>query len=184
MQKIGLCLLCVMLLFSVASVSAQDALVSEESGSFLSLVWSALVWATFAVIVSQGTSILIMWWLGLPPGKLTHEIEDVQNPAVGACFFIISLTASLFVGFMTSSGFTPDPSFWEGAAWIIGGVVVASLYTALIFVIAHRLMGRQPNENVYDYIRREIVKEQNAAVAFFLGGLAVTPFISIVFQLL
>jgi hypothetical protein len=45
-------------------------------------------------------------------------------------------------------------------------------------------MGRENNENMLGYIRREIVLEQNAALAFFLGGLVVSPFISIVFQLL
>ncbi len=185
MRKISLFFLCAALLLTVNSALAQNVVDPEElNSSFLSLVGSALAWATFAIVVSQGTSILIMWGLGLPPSKLTHEIEDVQNPAVGAFFFIISLIASIFVGFMTTSGFTPDPSTLESAAWIIGGLVIASLYTALIFMIAHRMMGRQPNENVYDYIRREVIKEQNAAVAFFLGGLAVTPFISTVFQLL
>lgn len=171
---------------ALTPVMAQDQAPLETAGSrdFLGSVGSALFWATFAIVISQAASIVVMWWLGLPPRKLVHEIEDVQNPAVGACFFIISLTASIFVGFMTTDGFTPDPSALESAAWIVGGVVLGFLYTALIFIIAHRVMGRQPNESVYGYIRREVVLEQNAAVAFFLGGLAVTPFISIVFQLL
>ena len=32
-------------------------------------------------------------------------------------------------------------------------------------------MGRVNNESVYGYIRREVILEQNAALAFFLGGL-------------
>lgn len=182
MRKIALCFF-VLLVITVPAL-AQDEAAAVQPAGFLTLVGSALVWATFAVIVSQATSIVLMWILGLPPRKLTHEIEDVQNTAVGACFFIISLTASIFVGFMTSDGFTTDPSFIEGAAWIIGGLILGFVYTFILFMIAHRVMGRLPNENVYNYIRREIVLEQNAALAFFLGGLSVTPFISIVFQLL
>lgn len=45
-------------------------------------------------------------------------------------------------------------------------------------------MGRQPGETVYTYLRREIIDEQNASLAFFLGGLSVAPFISIMFQLI
>jgi hypothetical protein len=182
MRKIALCLALSLLL--VSQVVAQDEAAAEQSQDFLPLAASALVWATFAVFVSQLASIGVMWLLGLPPRKLTHEIEDVQNPAVGAVFFIISLTASIFVGFMTTSGFTPDPPFLESAAWIIGGLLLALVYTWILFIVAHRVMGRLPNENVYDYIRREIVLEQNSSLAFFLGGLTVSPFISIVFQLL
>jgi drug/metabolite transporter (DMT)-like permease len=182
MRKIALCL--VISLLMVAQVVAQDEAAAEQSMSFLALVGSALVWATFAIFVSQLASIGVMWLLGLPPKKLTHEIEDVQNPAVGAVFFIISLTASIFVGFMTTSGFTPDPPFLESAAWIIGGLILGFVYTVILYIAAHRIMGRLPNENVYGYIRREIVLEQNASLAFFLGGLTVSPFISIVFQLL
>lgn len=148
------------------------------------LVVSALVWAIFATVVSQAVAIGLMWWLGLPPRKLVTEIEDVQNTAVGACFFIVSLAASIFISLMSTDGFTPDPTFAEGAFWVIGGLVVASLFTALLFIIAHRMMGRSNNESVYQYMRRELIDEQNAALAFFFGGLSVTPFIAIVFQLI
>lgn len=182
MRKIGVLL--VMLLLGGVPVMAQDTAAAVETPGFLALVGEALFWATLAIVISQGASIVVMWLLGLPPAKLVKEIEDVQNPAVGALFFIISLIATFFVGFMTTDGFTPDPSALESAAWIIGGVLLAFLYTGLIFIIAHRVMGREGNESMYGYIRREVVLEQNAAVAFFLGGLTVSPFISIVFQLL
>jgi uncharacterized membrane protein YjfL (UPF0719 family) len=148
------------------------------------LILSALFWTTFAIVISQIVSIALMWWLGLPPGKLSEEIVIVQNPAVGACFFIVSLAASIFIGLMASSGFTPDPTFAEGAAWIVGGLVVAAFYTALAFSIAHRLMEPVKGEGLYAYLRREIIEEQNVALAFFYGGLSITPFIAVVFQLI
>jgi ABC-type multidrug transport system fused ATPase/permease subunit len=150
----------------------------------LELIISALLWMTFAVIVSQATSILLMWWLGLPPGKLSEEIAEVQNPAVGACFFIVSLAASIFISIMASAGFSPDPSFIEGAFWIIGGLVVAAAYTAILFSIAYRFMRPKKGESLYHYMRREIIDEQNVALAFFLGGLSITPFVAVVFQLI
>jgi hypothetical protein len=183
MRKIVLCLL-ILVAVAVPVLAQDEAAATVESIGFLSMVGSALFWATLAIVISQAVSILVMWSLGLPPGKLVKEIEDVQNPAVGAIFFVISLTATIFVGFMTSDGFTPDPSALESAAWIIGGVLLGILYTILSFIIAHRVMGRVNNESVYGYIRREVILEQNAALAFFLGGLIVSPFISIVFQLL
>lgn len=182
MRKFTLCL--VILLLAVSPVLAQDGVAAVEAPNFLTLGASALAWSLFAVFISQIASIGVMWLLGLPPKKLTHEIEDVQNAAVGACFFIISLIASFFVGFMTTDGFTPDPSFAESAAWIIGGVLLSIVLTIALFLVAHRLMKPEPNEGLLGYIKREIVLEQNAALAFFLGGLAVTPFISVVFQLL
>jgi hypothetical protein len=181
MWKIALCLVCVLLM--VFPVMAQDE-TGVPSQDFMTLAFSALTWATLSVFISQAVSIIVIWMLGLPPRRLAHEIQDVQNPAVGATFFIISMIASFFVGLMTTDGFTPDPAFAESVAWIVGGVLLASVYTLLLFMVAHRMMGRQPNESLYSYIKREIVLEQNAALAFFLGGLTVTPFIGIVFQLL
>jgi hypothetical protein len=148
------------------------------------LILSALFWMTFATVVSQAVAILLMAWLGLPPGKLAHEIVEIQNPAVGASFFIISLAASIFISLMSSSGFTPDPTFAEGAAWIIGGLVVAALYVSVIFMIAHRLLNPRKGEGLYKYMQREIIEEQNVALTFFLGGLSITPFIAVVFQLI
>ncbi len=182
MRKIALCLMFFML--AVSPVFAQDGATVAPSQDFVAVAGSTLAWSLFAVFISQSVSVGVMWLLGLPPRKLAREIEEVQNAAVGACFFIISLIASFFVGFMTTDGFTPDPSPIEGAAWIIGGVLLAFVLTIILFVVAHRVMGRLPNENVYGYIKREIVLEQNAALAFFLGGLSVTPFISVLFQLL
>lgn len=150
----------------------------------LESIIAALAWATLAIVVSQGVSIVIMWWLGLPPKKLIHEIEVVQNAAVGACFFIISMTASLFISVYFSQGFSRVESFGDSAAWFMVGLVLAAVYVSLAFAIAHRIMGRENKESVYGYMRREIVEEQNAALAFFLGGIAVAPFIAMVFQVI
>jgi len=148
------------------------------------LILSALLWMTFATLISQGVAVLLMSWLGLPPGKLAHEIVEIQNPAVGACFFIISLAASIFISLMASDGFTTDPTFAESAAWIIGGLVVAGVYVIIIFMVAHRLLSPRKGEGIYQYMQREIITEQNVALTFFLGGLAITPFIAVVFQLI
>jgi hypothetical protein len=150
----------------------------------LELVISALLWTTFATLVSQFVAILLMWALGLPPRNLAREIVEIQNTAVGVVFFIVTLVTSLFVSLMSSSGFTPDPEFLESALWIIGGLVTASIYTVILFIIAHRLLSPKKGEGVYKYLRREIIDEQNAALALFLGGLAVAPFMAMMFQLL
>ena len=144
----------------------------------------AILWSTLAIVVAQSTSILIMWGLGLPPKKLVHEIEDVQNPAVGASFFVISLVVSLYISVYFSNGYSPIESFGESALWFISGLAVGGAYMVLIFIIAHRLMDREDDESVYRYIQREIIEEQNASLALFLGGLSLSPFLGIVFQII
>jgi len=151
-------------------------------------VTSAIVWSILAVIISQVTSVGLMAWLGLPPKKLTHEIEVVQNPAVGAVFFIVSLTVALFVSMFVTDLFdtnrqSSDVTYIVGTAWIVGAFLLGMGLSWINFMIAHRVMGRENNESLYDYIRREIVEEQNAALAFFLGGLAIAPFIAVLFQM-
>jgi hypothetical protein len=145
---------------------------------------STVVWTAGSIIVSQGVTILLMWRLGLSPHKLAEEIEEVQNTAVGAWFFIISLAASLFIGLMASSGFTEDPSFIESTVWIIGGLLLAVAFTAVLFYLGHRFLAQKRGESVIAFIRREIIQEQNAALAFFMGGLLVAPFIAVAFQLI
>lgn len=149
---------------------------------FLNLVISAILWTTFVTLLAQAISIIFLWWLGLQPRKLIHEIEITQNTAVGAVFFIISLTSSLFIGLLAAEP-APASSALEEVAWVVGGLALAALYTAIAFAIAHRVMGRENGENVYRYLRREIIAEQNAALTFFMGGLAVAPFIAVLYQI-
>lgn len=151
---------------------------------FGELMLAAIAWATLSIVVSVLVSMGLMRWLGLPFKKLVHEIEDVQNTAVGACFFIVSLTTSLFISIYFSDGFSEPQAIENNALWFISGLIVSAIYVAVLMFIAHRAMGRLENETVYHYLRREIVEEQNAALAFFLGGLAVCPFIAVIFQII
>lgn len=150
----------------------------------------AIAWSVLATIVSQLVSIAILAWLGLPPKKLVHEIEEVQNPAIGACFFIISLAVGLFIGILTSNGFSAnspnyqDPGFVGGAAWIILALVLGTVLMWISFEIAYHIMGVENNESLYRYMQRELIEEQNASLAFFLGGLAIVPFIAVIFQVI
>lgn len=155
-------------------------------------VLSAILWSLAAVIISQLVSIGLMSWLGLPIKKLTHEIEDVQNPAVGASFFIISLAVAFFVGMFTTDIFIRDPQpalpFLNNLLWILGALVLSSLIVFVNFQIAYNLMGKEQHgeldrkESMMEYIRRELIEEQNASLALFLGGLAVVPFIAVTFH--
>lgn len=149
----------------------------------LELVLEALIWATASTIITQLVGFVVMWRLGLPPKKLIHEIEDVQNPAVGAVFFVIALITATFLGGVTVDP-TPGQSTLEDLAWIFGGIAFATIYTMISFTIAHRMMGRIEGETVYTYLRRELITEQNASLAFFFGALAVAPFFAILSQIL
>ncbi|GAB5490912.1 MAG: hypothetical protein Phog2KO_11270 [Phototrophicaceae bacterium] len=154
------------------------------------VVVSAIAWTIAATAISQIVSISIMSWLGLPPKKLIHEIEVIQNPAVGASFFIISLAVGFFIGAFTSDGFSAndptyiEPSFFINTAWIVLALVLGAALTWISFEIAHRVMGVENDETTYRYIQRELIQEQNASLAFFLGGLSIVPFIAVVFQMI
>lgn len=154
------------------------------------IIVGAIAWTIVATIISQVVSIVIMAWLGLPPKKLIHEIEEVQNPAIGASFFIISLAVGLFVGAFTSDGFSVndptyvDPGFLGSTGWIVLALLLGVLLTWLSFEIAHRAMGVENEESTYRYIQRELIEEQNASLAFFLGGLSIVPFIAVIFQMI
>lgn len=147
-------------------------------------------WAVLATLVAQLISVMLMWWLGLPPKKLVREIEDIQNPAVGATFFIVSLAAGLFISIFASDGFSvnspdyQDPGFAANAGWIAIAFIVGTVLTWISFEIAHRVMGVENEESTFRYIQRELIEEQNASLAFFLGGLAIVPFIAVIFQVI
>ena len=150
---------------------------------FLELALSSLAWATAAMTISLVLSLLVVWWLGLPVRKLAAEIADVQNTAVGALFFIISLITSIFVGVLAGGVPSVSANGLEELAWIVGGVVVASIYMVIAFWVAHREMGPK-GESLRQWIHREIITEQNAALAFFLGALAIPPFIAVLYQII
>jgi hypothetical protein len=157
----------------------------------------AIGWSVLATILAQVISILFMRMLGLPIKKLVHEIENIQNTAVGAIFFVVSLTVGLFVGIFASDGFTPvgerlapDQALSDTGellaqiGWIGMALFLSLVLTWISFMIAYRMMGVQDNESFLRYVRRELVEEQNAALAFFLGSLMIVPFIAVIFQII
>ena len=107
----------------------------------MGLIFEAVVWTVLIIIISQVVSFAIVWWLGIPPGKMEHEIEEKQNAAVGAIFFIVTLIVSIFVSVLSSNGFTDVESAGTGAMWIFGGVAFGTLLTFLNTFIVFRWMG-------------------------------------------
>ncbi len=148
------------------------------------VIAGAIGWSIFSILVSQGTSILLMWWLGLPPRRLGHEIEDRQNTGVGAVFFVVSLTVSFFISQFVTNGYTQTETILEGALWVVGALILGLVFMWASFWVAHELLDPVENETVIDYIKREIVDEKNASLAFFLGGLAVVSFFSVLYQMI
>ncbi|GAB4553030.1 MAG: hypothetical protein OHK0023_21670 [Anaerolineae bacterium] len=147
-------------------------------------VVSALGWSVVATVIAQIVSILVLWLLGVPPRRIRHEIEDVQNPAAGALYFVISLIAATWSAKLSSDGLpTPANSDFESALWIFGGILFATLFTIIAYWIAHRVLIPSKDEGFLSWIRREVIKEQNAALALFLGGLAIAPFMAILYQI-
>jgi len=153
----------------------------------MGLILEAVIWTVFIIVLSQIISFAIIGWLGVPPSKMEHEIEEKQNAAVGAIFFIVTLIVSIFVSVLASNGFTEVESAATGAMWIFGGVSFGVILTFLNIFIVFRWMGKEERaagESMYRYIQREIIDEHNLAFAFFLGSLATAPFIAVLFQIL
>ena len=150
---------------------------------FLEQVISAIVWATLATAISVSVGLLLIWWFGLNPRRLAHEIDDVQNAGVGATFFIVSLITSLFVSVLAGGVPTRSVSVAEELGWAVVGVLVSVVYTLIEFFIVHRAIAPK-GESLRQYLHREIVIEQNAALALFLGGLALAPFLAILYQII
>jgi hypothetical protein len=172
-----------LLLVSVAS--AQDTnIASEEAGNPVQLVVSALLWSTLSTVTSQVVSIIVVAMLGVAPRKIAHEIAEIQNPAIGACFLAIAIAASSFIAPLTSSGFTPDPDLLASVLWIVGGVLLGFTYTVIAIIIAHRVFGTKKDENFYQWMQREIVAEQNVSLALFIGSLLIPPFTAVSYQLI
>lgn len=151
------------------------------------LMLESIVWTVVIIALSQIISFAIVWWLGVPPSQMEHEIEEKQNAAVGAIFFIVSLVVTIFISVLSSNGFTGAASDEAAAIWTIGGVFVGTLLMLINIFIVFRWMGkdeRQAGEGIYRYFQREIIDEHNLALAFFIGGLAATPYIAILFQII
>lgn len=150
----------------------------------MTLILEAIGWAIFATVLSQLIGLGVMTLLGLPPRRLTSTIEDKQNTAVGAVYFIISLITAIYVSTVTGDGYDAAGTTAETWAWILGGAVLGTVLTLISFWIAHYMMDPLEGENLYGYIRRELIDEENAALAFFLGGLAIAPFLTAVQQII
>ena len=151
---------------------------------FLQLALSALIWGTVASVISLAVSLILLWFFGLSPKRLAREINDVQNAGVGTVFFVVSLITSLFVSVLAGGiPTTGSEPILEELAWIGGGVVLAGLFTWVSVLIAHKLMAPK-GEKLSRYLHREIIDEQNVALALFLGGLALPPFLAFLYQIL
>lgn len=152
-------------------------------GLSVDAIVSALAWAVLATLIAQVASLVALWILGVPPRRIRHEIEDVQNPAVGALYFVIALISALWAAKLASDGLPSFAPPLETFLWIAGGLAIASAFTAIAFVVAHRLLIPEKGESTYAWIKRECIAEQNASLAFFLGGLACAPFLTVLFQI-
>jgi hypothetical protein len=149
------------------------------------LMLDSIIWTIVIIGLSQIISFAIVAWLGVPPSQMEHEIEEKQNAAVGAIFFVVTLIVTIFISVLSSNGFTGTSA--DSGIWIIGGVLVGTILTFINIFIVFRWMGKEERaagEGIYRYFQREIIDEHNLALAFFIGGLAAAPYIAILFQII
>jgi ABC-type transport system involved in multi-copper enzyme maturation permease subunit len=150
---------------------------------FIAQITEAILWAIFATIISQFVSLYLLRFFGLPLKQLRREIEDTQNPAVGAFFFAVSLIVSTWVSNLTAGPRSTEYEPIDTLVWTSLGILISVIFTVVSWTIAHYRFQPLEGENVYKWIRRELIDEQNASLALFLAGLAVAPFMAVLYQI-
>ena len=123
--------------------------------TFLELAWRSIAWSLVSTLAAIFISLLAMFYFHITPREAIHEVEEDQNVAVGAIFFVVSIIAALFIGFMASDGFT-EASPVEEIQWIVFGLALSLLYTIIISWIVLKPVAHRKQESIRTYLVREI----------------------------
>jgi uncharacterized membrane protein YjfL (UPF0719 family) len=137
------------------------------------ILLSEFVWTFVSVIGSAVIAVLVLRLiLGLSLGKILFEIEEDQNGGVGAAFFSVFTASGFLVGRMLQSP-AVETSAAETALW--GAVALIVILVIFVFFnwIILGMVSKRKGERVLQYIRREVVDENNTALMLMVGGMLV-----------
>jgi hypothetical protein len=127
-------------------------------------------------------SFILLWvFAGLAPRKVLYEIEHNDNAAVGLVSAGFSLISSLAVGYAFSDPQTQG-TLQEGFFWLLGGLLLASVYYGLVAYLVLWLFSRnnEPKESPRAFLKREIQVDKNAGLVSWLIGLAFSCYIPVI----
>jgi hypothetical protein len=156
---------------------------------FLAIGGDILFWSLISIVVATIISLLVIRViLGIKFKDLLAEIETKQNAAVGIIFKNIAAVASGFCLVFASEGFTATPAtpFQEGILWATGGGLLTIVLMLLLCFVVLTLLARREHlkETPLRYLRRELVEEQNEALAHIIMALLIVVGISVIGQVI
>jgi hypothetical protein len=143
------------------------------------------VWSLFSIILAGVISILIVKiLLGVRASNLIAEIETKQNAAVGIIFKDVAAVLSGLLLIFTSQGFSPSTNWVGDLLWTLGGGLLTLVFMGLLgFLFLKWLVGRRSSrETPLQYLRRELIEEQNLALAHILMAFLVVVGITVIGQ--
>jgi hypothetical protein len=152
----------------------------------LSTIAGEFAYTFGALAVSLLINFILLWLaVGMNPREVMREIEEDNNGAVGLAFAGFSLIASLACGFAFSDPQT-DSTLRESVYWLVGGLLLASVYFAVASYVVLYLLCRDNiqdtgrHEGVRAFLRREIKEDQNVGLMGLLLGLAFATYVPVI----
>lgn len=148
---------------------------------------SAVLWAIGSGLVSLILSAIFMRFvLGLKFRDVITEIEEDHNLGVASYFGFFVFIVNLFVGAIATDGFSgSSTSISTDLAWVAFGFIVPAALSVVTCAMAIAYGGtRRDGEGLFGYLRREIVHEDNAALAVLTISLSAMWFLPFWFQII
>jgi hypothetical protein len=144
-----------------------------------------LLWSLISIILAGIISILVVKIiLGVRIGDLLAEIETKQNAAVGIIFKDIAAVISGLFLIFTSEGFTASTNLVQDILWTVGGGLLTLVFIGVLgFLLLRWLAGRKSlKETPIQYLRRELIQEQNQALAHIIMAFLIVIGITVIGQ--
>jgi hypothetical protein len=151
----------------------------------LTLFGNILLWSLLSIILAGVISILVVKIiLGVRIRDLLTEIETKQNAAVGIIFKDIAAVTSGLLLIFTSEGFTSSTNLVQDLLWTVGGGLLTLVFMGVLgFLLLRWLAGRQSlKETPLQYLRRELIQEQNQALAHILMAFLIVVGLAVIGQ--
>jgi hypothetical protein len=153
----------------------------------LSIIGNIVIWSLFSIILAGIISTLVVnIILGIRVGDLVAEIETKQNAAIGILFKNVAAVFSGLLLIFTSEGFSASEGLLSDILWAVGGGLLTLIFAGILaFLLLNWLTRRRsPKETPLQYLRRELVQEQNEALTHILMAFLIVVGITVFGQVL
>ncbi|MBE3561596.1 MAG: hypothetical protein IMW89_20595 [Ktedonobacteraceae bacterium] len=148
---------------------------------------NVVLWSLLSIIIAGIISILIVTIvLGIKISDLITEIETKQNAAIGIIFKNVAAVLSGLLLIFTSTGFSSSEGLLSDILWTVGGGLLTLLFTGILgFLFLNWLSGKRASrETPLQYLRRELVLEQNEALAHIIMAFFIVVGITMIGQII